>query len=272
LSGRIWCGSNNQVSIAPVPSEQALLSNATLVSENGTYAQGVFAPVFALVVALLIPAHQAGISGCEDVHIVGARGSGQVGYGEQVGAVVSKTATSVRESGQTVHAYSLDYPAISISDSFGLVLLNGEYTRSVNAGAEALISELDSIRSECPQTQVILIGYSQGSQVIKTAMENRPPIDRIASVVLLADPTREISQRGIFRLGSLLEGAGAFGSIKLPDHLRTVTVDICADGDGVCGTGGFLSHIEGYTDLSDAIVRYVLNELGAPILGLYRGA
>jgi pimeloyl-ACP methyl ester carboxylesterase len=206
------------------------------------------------------------------VHIIGARGSGQTGYGDQVGAVVYKTATSVRESGRTTVAHSLDYPAISISDSFGLVLLNGDYNRSVEAGAEALRSDLDSIRAECPQTQIILIGYSQGSQVIKTAMEDRPPIDRIASVVLLADPTREISQLGILRLGPLLEGGGAFGSIKLPDHLRTVTVDICAEGDGVCGTGGFLSHIDGYANLSEAIVRHILNELGEPLLRFYRAS
>jgi cutinase len=230
----------------------------------------VFVPVLALVISLLIPAQIAGISGCEDAHIIGVRGSGQTNYGEQVGTVVTETATSIRQTGRTVADHALDYPAISISDSFGLVLLNGDYDRSVKAGVDSLLSELDAIRDECPFTQIILIGYSQGSQVIKTAMEDRSPIDRIASVVLLADPTRETTQPGVVRLGSEGDRSGAFGSIMLPDHLRTVAIDVCAVGDGVCGRGGFLSHIEGYADFVEPIVRYVLTELTASLLRFLR--
>lgn len=231
------------------------------LSGFGTYAHEVFVPAIALVVALLIPAQHGGIGGCEDVRIIGVRGSGQVGYGEQVGGVVVEAAGGVLRTGRTVSVHSLDYPAISVSDSFGLVLLNGDYDRSVQVGAEALRSDLDSIGDDCPLTQIILVGYSQGSQVIKTAMEHRTPIDRISAVVLLADPTRDTTQRGIVRVGSGLEGSGAFGSILLPNHLRTVAIDVCAVGDGICGSGGFQAHIGGYADFSEAVLKYVLGEL-----------
>ena len=223
----------------------------------------MFAPVIALVISLLIPAQIAGVSECEDVHIIGVRGSGQTDYGDQVGAVVTEAARSIRQTGRTLAGHALDYPAISISDSFGLVLLNGEYDRSVQVGVGSLLFDLDALRDECPHTRIILIGYSQGSQVIKTAMEDRSPVDRIASVVLLADPTRETTQQGIVRLGSEGEGSGAFGALLLPEHLRTVAIDVCADGDGVCGRGGFLSHLDGYENLAGSIVRYVLSELAA---------
>jgi len=232
----------------------------------------VFVPVVALVVALLIPVQSSAAAGCDDVHIIGIRGSGQTGYGDQVGNVVTDTAARIRQTGRAVAMHTLDYPAISITDSFGLALLNGDYSRSVMAGAEMLISDLDSMREQCPFTQNILIGYSQGSQVIKTAMEDRAPVDRIAAVVLLADPTREVGQVGIVRVGSDLDGSGAFGSIMLPEHLRTVAIDVCAVGDGVCGRGSFLAHIEGYEDLSAPIVRYVLNELLPSPTGFFRPA
>jgi cutinase len=229
-------------------------------------------PVFALVIALLIPVQNVGVGGCEDVHIIGVRGSGQIGYGDQVGSVVTDTAASVRRTGRSVIAHSLDYPAISISDSFGLALLNGDYSRSVTTGVDALRSDLDTIRNVCPDTQVVLVGYSQGSQVIKNAVKNRPPVDRIAAVALLADPTRDVTQPGIVRLGSGLEGSGAFGSVTLPNHLRTVAIDVCAVGDGVCGTGGFLSHIEGYEELAPPIILHILRELAASPLRYFRAA
>jgi hypothetical protein len=230
----------------------------------------VFLPVIALAISLLIPAQIAGVSECEDAHIIGVRGSGQSNYGEQVGTVVTDTVRSISQTGRTVAGHALDYPAISISDSFGLVLLNGDYDRSVKAGVDSLLSDLDALREECPLTQIVLIGYSQGSQVIKTAMEGRSPVDRIASVVLLADPTRETTQPGVVRLGPEGEMSGAFGSIMFPDHLRTAAIDVCAVGDGVCGRGGFLSHIDGYTDFAESIVSYVLSEVAASPLRFLR--
>jgi cutinase len=226
----------------------------------------MFVPVFALIVALLIPVQHADVVGCEDVYVIGVRGSGQTGYGDQVGTVVVDTVANVRQTGLSAGDHSLDYPAISIADSFGLALLNGDYTRSVAAGADRLLSDLDAIREQCPLTQIVLVGYSQGAQVIKMAMEDRPPIDRITAVVLLADPTREVLQRGILRLGAALDGSGAFGSISLPDHLRTVTVDACAVGDGICGNGGFLSHIDGYEELADSVVQYILSTMTRSLL------
>lgn len=240
------------------------------ISGFETYAANVLVAVLALAATLLIPVSGQVVDGCEDVHIIGVRGSGQSGYGDQVGTVLTETVSGIRRSGRTVASHSLDYPAISIADSFGLALLNGDYSRSVNAGADRLRSDLDELRDRCPFTQSVLIGYSQGSQVIKTAMEGRFPVDRIAAVVLLADPTREIAQPGIVRLGSDLDRPGAFGSIALPEHLRTVAIDVCAVGDGVCGRGGFLAHIEGYEELSEPIVRYVLAELLPSPTGFFR--
>ncbi|MCL1593631.1 MAG: cutinase family protein [Actinomycetia bacterium] len=222
-----------------------------------------------LLIAAILPVG-ANAAGCQDVQILGVRGSGQTGYGEQVGEVVSNLVEDIGASGRSVAAEALEYPAISISDSFGLVLLTGDYDRSVAAGIERLRSAVDGVTEACSDTQIVLIGYSQGAQVIKQTMENTVPNARIASVVLLADPTRDPSQSGITRLGdSQNERGGSFGAIALPGYLRTVAVDVCVDSDGICERGvfGFFAHTDGYTEFSEIVATRVMRSISAHIHG-----
>lgn len=220
----------------------------------------MFAVAITLVAALLAPPTQVDGIGCADVHIVGVRGSGQVGYGEQVATYVDAVVDVVDSTGATWAIEALDYPALSLADSFGLALFTGDYDRSVAAGAEALASVLDRLRADCPTGQIVLIGYSQGSQVIKETLHARPIGDRVLSVFLLADPTRDIIQPGVVTFGSLdpLDG-GALGPKPLPDRVRPIAIDICAPGDSVCtGTGfDFNAHVEGYAEAdADAIAAF----------------
>ncbi|MDJ0791781.1 MAG: cutinase family protein [Acidimicrobiia bacterium] len=207
------------------------------------------AVIAAIIFSLLVPVTSES-SDCADVYVIGARGSGQpAGYGDQVAPAVDAIVSTLSGSGLDVAPEPLDYPAISVSDSFGLVLLTGDYARSVQAGAIELIARLARISSACPESDIVLVGYSQGAQVIKTALDGVPPRYRISSIVLLADPTRDPSQAGIVRLGDpSVERTGSFGPIGLADHLRAVAIDVCADGDGVCerGRSSLVAHTEGY--------------------------
>lgn len=225
---------------------------------------GMIVTALALVLALLSPPASA-VNPCVDLHIVGVRGSGQsVGYGDQTGGVVDALETALIGRGFSVTSKPLDYPAISVSDSLGLVLLTGAYDASVSAGADALRATLDATEPACPSTEFVLVGYSQGAQVIKNTLANVQPSVRIAGVVLLADPTRDATQRGIVRLGDpLAERDGAFGAIALPHHVSAVAVDVCAAGDGVCERGrqGFTAHVDGYDTAPELVVPVVLAEL-----------
>lgn len=218
----------------------------------------------ALVLTLLAPFVSTS-DGCADIHIVGVRGSGQsAGFGEQVGRVVVGIEAALAARGINVTSEALDYPAISVTDSFGLVLVTGDYDRSVSAGVDALRSTLGTTASSCPTPEFLLVGYSQGAQVIKTALAGVQPTIPIAGVVLLADPTRDATQTGIVRLGDpALERDGAFGAIALPHHLSAVAIDVCAVGDGVCERGrqSFTAHTEGYGDASELAVPYLLAEM-----------
>lgn len=219
--------------------------------------------VLALVAALLAPI-AAPAGDCTDVQLIGVRGSGQSGYGEQVQVVVDEVVPALRGTGRMVSIEALDYPAISISDSFGFVLLTGDYDRSVAEGVDALHHRLEAIASTCPLTDVVLVGYSQGAQVIKLALEGATPRHRVAAVVLLADPTRSIAERALHRLGDVSAVRdGAFGAIELPNHVRSVAVDVCAAGDGVCDRDrrDLRAHVDGYAPLASDVAAAVVAEL-----------
>lgn len=200
-------------------------------------------------------------------HVIGARGSGQPsGFGDQVGPVVRSISDATLAVGRSVTSEALDYPAISIADSLGLALINGEYDASVRAGVNSLWAAVGRVARTCPSTDIVLVGYSQGAQVIKTALEGTVPMHRIAAVVLLADPTRDPSQIGMIRLGDPTAlRPGAFGAIALPDHVRTVAIDVCAAGDGICerGRNDLLAHTEGYQDAAQWVTSIVESRMDA---------
>ncbi len=207
-----------------------------------------------MLMAVLLAPTFGQTAGCPDVQVIGVRGSGQQGYGEQAGAVVEAVVERVASTGRSVSEAPLDYPAISVSNSFGLVLLTGAYDRSVEAGVDALRFELAETSAACADTDIVLVGYSQGAQVIKLAVAGSVPDVRIVAVALLADPTRDPTQPGVTRLGDASgEHGGSFGTLALPDYLRPITVDVCAQGDGICERGRFrfLAHTLGYLDIAE---------------------
>ena len=221
-------------------------------------------PALVLTLALLTPFQTVPSGDCPDLFVIGARGSGQIGYGQQVGDVVQGIVTDAERNGLTVDDVPLDYPAISLADSFGLALFTGEYNRSVDTGVDALSTRLDEIRTTCPSTRVALVGYSQGAQVIKQSMLGRPPIDRIQSVILLGDPTRDVIQSGLARLGDpSIINPGSLGAVIIADHIRPFAVDVCAVADSICSGAGinFQGHIDGYSDTYSQVAPFVTDRL-----------
>ena len=231
---------------------------------------GVPFAVFALLVSLILPAPFAR-GACDDVRVIGIRGSGQPpGFGEQVEPVVEAVGAAMTSTGRTVESVPLEYPALSLADSFGLALFTGEYEASVVAGAEALLADLEATADRCPDTEFVLVGYSQGAQVIKAALADSVPLRHIAGLILLADPTRDHRQAGVARLGDpTVERPGAFGAVPVPDHLRALTVDVCAPGDGVCerGRDSLFAHTRGYDDAAPGIVSFLVAELDDRLRG-----
>lgn len=118
------------------------------------------------------------------------------------------------------------------------------YMASIETGVAALTGVLSQVRSECPEQRIVLAGYSQGALVIHQALNDlartgAPVVDRIASVVLIADPAQR-AQSNRTKMGSSTFGSRGLwqwlpGTDKtdLPQQVRGV-IAYCNDLDIVC--------------------------------------
>ncbi|HEX3788049.1 MAG TPA: cutinase family protein [Pseudonocardiaceae bacterium] len=92
-------------------------------------------------------------SGCAQVAIITARASGEAAGEGITGALVTQI---VNSSSQTVSRASVSYPA---------TLTN--YASSSAQGESALRTQLTNQVSSCPNQKIVLLGYSQGAQVVE---------------------------------------------------------------------------------------------------------
>ena len=92
-------------------------------------------------------------SSCPAIHIFGARETtAPAGYGT-AGVVVDLVLNQY--PGSTAEA--IDYPACGGQYSCGGV----SYADSVLQGVQAVTTAVNSFNTECPSTQLLLVGYSQ---------------------------------------------------------------------------------------------------------------
>lgn len=215
----------------------------------------IVAGLAAAVVLTTVGATPATAADCSRVTIIGVAGSGQTpGLGEQVDDLIDGIEERLDRAGRSVEVIPLEYPAADVARSFGFVLFNGGYRRSVATGVELLRVAVADLASDCPGTVFVLAGYSQGAQVVKQALGDLDPGLPIAAIVLLADPTRQPDQGATVRIGRTPSSrAGILGPVAIPARFGSRTIDVCAGGDFICSPGRFRpgSHIWGYDDLTD---------------------
>ncbi|MDV3124746.1 cutinase family protein [Mycobacterium sp. 21AC1] len=157
---------------------------------------------------------------CPDVEVVFARGTGGP---PGVGAAGQAFVDSLREQvpTKTIGVYAVDYPA-------GI-----DFNNSSTLGADDARAHLQAMVADCPDTELVLGGFSQGANVIElvTGTESAawgyaaplsPAIaDHVAAVVLLGNPSRKSG--GPFTQRNPLYGPKS--------------VDLCALGDPICSNG-----------------------------------
>lgn len=95
--------------------------------------------------------HTSRQSDCSAVHIITARASTEpAGEG-----IIGGVADGIEESNSDVSREAVDYPAKLMP-----------YDDSSQKGTEALTEQLTAYVNECPDSQVVLLGYSQGAHII----------------------------------------------------------------------------------------------------------
>jgi cutinase len=190
-------------------------------------AVGVLALAGGVTVAAA-PTPAAAAAACSDVDVIVARGTGEPGaLGLIVGDPVYAALRS-RLTGRALSSYAVNYPA-SVTPG------------SASIGNRDLVNHITSQAAACANQRFILVGYSQGANVVDNSMGISSdgaavggPIvatipgsvePRVAAVLLFGNPIRAIgrSVTGVY---------------------RSRTLDLCAIGDPVCGAGvDVLAHL-----------------------------
>ncbi|KAI9932584.1 carbohydrate esterase [Aspergillus wentii] len=99
---------------------------------------------------------------CPDVHAFGARGTTvPPGYG--LTKTVIDDILSAYPGGTSE---AIDYPACGGQSSCG----GASYSSSVAQGIKAVASAVNAYNKKCPQTKLVLVGYSQGGEIMDAAL------------------------------------------------------------------------------------------------------
>ncbi|MER7672441.1 cutinase family protein [Kitasatospora sp. NPDC096128] len=198
-------------------------------------------------------------SKCPKYLVIGVRGSTQNAPNEDdappgqfnMGGTVDRFVAAAKPAldGQDVVYYSLPYRAVD--PGIGSQI-SGAYSSSMNGGVTQLKEVVRNRAVRCPDIRIGLVGYSQGADVVHTAIDQFTTLDRsaIAQVLLIADPnTPGTASYGVYvdpftgdRWNSTTQSSikGSQGSSYfLPPDIAARTIDFCADRDAVCAGGLF---------------------------------
>lgn len=175
-----------------------------------------FAAVAAAVPTMTPP--QASAAPCSDVEVVFARGTNEPpGLGSVGGPFVEDL--RARVAPRTVAATPVDYPATN------------DFNVSTPAGTDAARSLIESIAASCPNTKMVLGGYSQGAAVIEKATNEAAPqvSEHVAATALFGTPLTSFS--GLLAAGQALP--------MLAPQYAANSIAQCNEGDPICWEGGW---------------------------------
>lgn len=153
---------------------------------------------------------------CPDVEIVFARGTTEPpGVGGIGQAFVESLRSRLGE--RSVGVYAVNYPA---SRNFG---------SSTPAGRDDLSGHVQSMAATCPDTRMVLGGYSQGAAVVDLATAAMPPAvaDNVAAAAIFGGPRSSFADS---LSPGPLPGVGPLYAGK--------TVEMCVPNDPICFEGG----------------------------------
>ncbi|KAE8312590.1 cutinase-domain-containing protein [Aspergillus transmontanensis] len=149
-------------------------------------------------------------AGCQELTFIFARGTSEMGnMGSVVGPPVANQLASL--TGNKVTVQGVDYPA----DAAGNANMGA-------SGGPKMAELIQQAKKQCPNTKVVLGGYSQGAMVVHNAA-SKVGADAISGAVLFGDPFKT-------------QGVGQLASDKVKEF--------CASGDPVCLNGmNFMAHL-----------------------------
>ena len=163
---------------------------------------------------------------CPDVEVTFARATTEP---PGIGVVGQQFVDSLRSQvgGKSIAVYPINYPA---SDDF---------VSSVNAGTSDASAHVQSMIANCPNTKMVLGGYSQGALVIDQITIAQMPVAGFVPETLSADQADHVAALALF--GNPSDRYLGAPVSTLSPWYGAKAIDLCAPGDPVCTPGALLS-------------------------------
>jgi len=182
----------------------------------------------------------AGADGCPDAEVVFARGTGEpVGPGGPGQAFTDSLTGQL--PGKSVNLYPVDYPATN------------DYVNSAHAGAGDAVAHVQGTAANCPNTKIVLGGYSQGAGVMDMTSHqlSAQVANHVAAVALFGNPqssyAKQLSDNQIPAIN--------------PSY-SPKTIDICLPDDNICAEGGsIIAHLGYVPDATNQAATFVAHKL-----------
>ncbi|MFD8814672.1 cutinase family protein [Streptomyces sp. NPDC059627] len=183
---------------------------------------------------------------CSDIDVVAARGTFEPGtlgliVGDPVYSALQKKLT-----GKNLSSYAVDYPAdLSLT--------------SAAQGNADLVNHVTAQAAACPAQRFILVGYSQGANVVDNSVGVSSAGALVGSPIVATIPAAvEPRVAAVLQFGNPIRALGK----SITGTYQSRTIDFCATGDPVCQNGGddVLAHL-GYTSDADAAATFAAGKV-----------
>ncbi|MDX3116603.1 MULTISPECIES: cutinase family protein [Streptomyces] len=184
-----------------------------------------------------LTAPAASAAACSDIDVVAARGTFEPGT---LGLIVGDPVYSALQrklTGKSLSSYKVNYPAdLSLT--------------SAAQGNADVVNHVKSQAAACPNQRFVLVGYSQGANVVDNSLGVSSAGAVVGSPIVATIPAAlEPRVAAVLLFGNPIRALGK----SVTGVYQNRTVDFCAHGDPICENGGgdVLAHL-GYTANADA--------------------
>ncbi|MFF4798855.1 cutinase family protein [Streptomyces sp. NPDC001351] len=193
-----------------------------------------------------VSAPAASAATCSDIDVVAARGTFEPGT---LGAIVGDPVYSALQkklTGKNLTSYRVNYPAdLSLT--------------SAAQGNADLVNHVNSQAAACPNQRFVLVGYSQGANVVDNSIGISSDGAVVGSPIVATIPaTLEPRVAAVLLFGNPIRALGK----SVTGTYQSRTIDFCAKGDPICENGGtdVLAHL-GYSSDADAAAAFATTKI-----------
>jgi cutinase-like protein len=203
---------------------------------------GATATICAALLCAPLDSSSASAAPCSDIEVVFARatteppGIGQVGQ-----AFVDSLRSQV--GARSVGVYAVNYPATD------------DFTSSASAGAVDARAHVVSVAANCPNTRMVLGGYSQGAIVIDLITSMPVSVAGFTPAPMPPDVADHVAAVAVF--GNPVDRYVEAPLTAISPQYGSRAIDLCAAGDPICSPGGGMAMPQHDEMFSEAHLSYV---------------